>query len=149
MRILALRASTRHIRYCVLESDGQDIRWLNKDDEHIWSVPKASKSKSDALVDVHQELSRLLSKYKPDLVAIKVAETVHGNPDPKRVSVEAVIILAAAQNHVQVVERRYRDLKTNSKEVEDFVLIYFAKTETYWDIEIADALATGLRELGK
>jgi hypothetical protein len=148
MRVLGIRASTRHLRYCVLELDTGTLTWINRDEEHRWIVPRASTAKPAILSDAYQEVTRLLGKYQPNRVSIKIAETPRGHPDPKRVSVEAAIILAAAHKHLPVSEKRYRDLRTNSSEVGAEALKHVSKTNSHWDNELADALVAALRELG-
>lgn len=149
MRILGFRASTKHFRYCVLDLAGAELVWINHVDEHKWEVPKSADTKPQILGEVFSEANRLLKKYMPDRVVLKSSETMKGSPSTIRVSVEAVIILAAQENHIPAYERKYRDIKTNSDLVEAFVLNHVAKTSRYWDSEIADALAVALRELGK
>ena len=149
MKVLGIRSSVKHFRYCILELAGSDVKWLNKDEEHKWNVPKASTEKGQILNEVHKEVVRLINKFQPDRVALKIAETMRGNPSPDRVSVEAVIVLAAAQNHIATVEKRYRDLKTKKEGVEKLALQHVTQPAKHWDSEIADALVVALRELGQ
>jgi Holliday junction resolvasome RuvABC endonuclease subunit len=153
-----VRASINHIRYAILELDAQDaVLWVNLQPphEHKWVVPKAANTKAKRLVEVHREICRIIDKYQPDHVAVKVAENVQGGPSPDRVRVEAVVMLACGQRDVPVAEKLYSQLKPNkstrinSKNVQADAFAHVGQPRSYWDSEIADAIVAALRELGK
>lgn len=142
--VVGLRASSLHFRYCAVKKVGVELTWLNRAGEHYWRVPKAAETRGEILLAVYEESMGILDRYKPDLVIIKVAETVRGHPDPKRVSVESVVILASEKNHVKAIEKRYKDFNTKSSNVKDLALRSFEKCSKNWDAEIADALVAAL-----
>lgn len=158
MIVLGVRSSTDHIRYAVVEVDSYgSVVWINRDTphEHRWIVPKVASTKQAKLMEVRKEAARILAKYRPDTVILKVAEKVRGGPSPERVSVEAAIIIACGEKGVIAKEKLYSQLKpnrsisVNTGTVQSEALKFVTQSSSYWDAEIADALVAALRELGK
>jgi hypothetical protein len=156
MRVIGIRVSTDHFRYAVLDLDANDrVIWVNSLDEHRWMVPKSADSKPKRYLEVRREFARILEKYKPNKVVLKISETVRGGPSPDRIGAEAMIILACGEQDTPVSERLYSQLKPdkstliNTKTVQVEALKYVGQSSTHWDAEMADALIVGIRELGK
>ena len=158
MRVMGIRAGTDNVRYVVLETDMTGaVLWVNAAEEHKWLIPKSATTKQAKLRETNKEFERLIKKYNPEQVLLKLAESMPGRAggSPDRIAVEAVITLAADQHGKSVFERRYQQLKRDSKDkmntstVEGYVLAHVAKPASGWDRDLADAHAVALRALGK
>ena len=156
MRVIGFRVRKDHFRYAVLELDaGGNVLWLNRTDEHKWTVPRAATTKSKALIEVHREVTRVIAKYSPSEIVIKAADAMRGmKPSPERVALEAVIMLAAEQLHVGSSERKYTNLTSkaepiNSGTVRTYAQRFVQPLDNGWDDEIADAIAVAVKALGK
>ncbi len=155
---MGIRVGADSARNAVLELDASGaVAWINASDEHKWLMPRAATTKQIKLREAHKEFHRLIGKYVPDKVILKIAESMPGRAGASthRVALEAAITLAADQHGKNVTEKRYRQLKHNAKEkmnsstVEGFVLAHVAKPAIGWDKELVDAVAVALRALQK
>lgn len=157
MKVMGVRVTGRNIRYAVLSTDAQgDISWDNLGDEHKWLMPAAATSKQRKFDEAYKEFSRLLNKYQPEIVVLKIAEAfpATARATPERIGIEAVISLAAEQAHIPVTEKRYQQLRQGSGQmngtlVENYALAHVRRPTAGWDKDLADALAVALKELGK
>lgn len=150
MKILGIRNSTKTIRFCVLEGDKSSYTFTNCDSENKIDLPKSLNTEAEVLKWVKDELKRVFDKYGPfDHLAIKQTENV-----PTRYSsiktvmfFDCIATLVAIQLNVPFTSQVYASLGTKSKEVCDFAEARVTKTTTYWDSQIADAVAVAIKNL--
>jgi len=150
MKILGVRNSTKTIRFCVLEGERSNYQFTNCNDENKIDLPKSLKEEADILKWVEDEFKRLFDKYGPfDHLAIKQNENVATRYSTLRkvMFFDCIATMVAVRLHVPYSSQVYANLGTKSKEVCAFIEVRTPKTSTYWDSQMADAVAAAIKNL--
>ena len=150
MRILGIRNAPTKIRFCILEGSKTGFHFTNHDQENKIDMPKSINTEA-ALYDwIKSEYTRIFDKYGPfDHMAIKQNENV-----PTRYSsvkpvmfLDCIAIMVAIEKNTPFTSHMYQSLGTKSKEVIAFAEAKVSKSITFWDSQIADAIAAAIKNL--
>jgi hypothetical protein len=150
MKILGIRNSPTKIRFCILEGDKSNFTFSNHNGENKIDLPKSLKTEFEIYQWVKSEFKRVFDKYGPfDHMAIKQNENV-----PTRYSrvrpvmfLDCIATIIAIENNTTFSSHIYTSIGTNGKEVVSFVESKIHKSITNWDAQMADAIATAIKNL--
>lgn len=150
MIVLGFRNSPTVIRYAVLDGDSNNSIMSNYSLETKLVFPKAMCTISQKIIWYNYEINRIISTYKPDRIGLKHNENVQSNYSKLQETMyyDAILSLSAAQHSIPLIYFTYKQLVTNSANVESLAESYYGKTTQYWDKQIADAICAARRVLG-
>lgn len=149
--VLGLRASSKEIRYAILEKDSSGkIIFVNRTHEHRLQYPTHLDTIEDKLKWVKSEVDRILRQNTAiKQVAIKMSEYAGTENAAKRETtyVDAILLLCAAEHNLPVSRRLYSQLCSSRAHAKEHAEIRVGKTEHYWNDTMADAILVAYREI--
>lgn len=145
MQILGVRTSTTMVRYAILEWDGLTAKLLNAAKENRLEFPADKTESAQKLHWLYQELERVL-RQNPSVEKIAVKANEYGRGGEKASSREAayfdaVVLMIAGQKALPVKTFLYKSMKTKRDDVKAFAASIVEVTTTYWNEQMADAVA--------
>jgi len=150
MQILGIRSAPKEIRYAILEFNGDEIRFVNMDDENKLSFPSEFKNPEDKINWLYDELNRILNSYsKIERIAIKEPEfkRICSNRADREIEyLNGTILLIAAQKRKCVNIKLYNSIGTNSSQVKEFAEEKIGRTKKNWNAQMADAVSVAWSE---
>ena len=153
MQILGIRTASRCIRYAVVDWNGQVASLTNATNENRLVFPASDKEISQKIYWLHSELGRIYRIYpKISKVAIKMNEFFQEKMTTRySTHMDGVAILSAMQRGKIVRNLLYANIKQgmSSNKVKDFAETNVGKSDTYWDNQMADAVAAALTVIEK
>lgn len=143
MKVLGVRCSTREIRYAILEKQGDNIVFLNKDSENRLIFPVNIQEIEKKLKWCRAEINRILRQNK-DIVhgVIKVNEFGRSENSAKREGtyIDGVVILTIHEHNISVSKKLYKQIGANGTNVLKLAESIDGRTEKYWHKSMADAI---------
>lgn len=144
MRILGIRNSLKSFRYCILERncEGQ-FSLLNKAEENKVNVPLSLQG-DDVFIWYKNEIIRLLD-YGPFAgIAIKRNENISSCYSKLKGTMffDCIATMIALDKNIKTKSYIYNQMHVNKKTVISMTEDLVGKTNKYWDISIADAIAS-------
>ncbi len=138
--------------YGILETDGKTCRVIHYGAFRV--APKRQKDSPAAVLhDVHELLSELLDRFKPQAMAVESVFTALNMRTALRLAeVRGVVLLAAEQHHIEVRSYSPREVKAcvagyghaDKRQMQTMVRALLNLEETPEPSHAADALAIGL-----
>tara|TARA_R110000824_G_scaffold401491_1_gene612453 strand:- start:60104 stop:60502 length:399 start_codon:yes stop_codon:yes gene_type:complete len=124
--------------------DSKSATLLNAAEEHRLIYPRGMVAPEDRAFWLLSEFERIFHHYT-DIGKSVVKISEYGRSDSKGTRAtayaDAVIFLACKRAGVPVLGKTYASLKTKSGDVLSFAEENVGKTSTYWDKQMADAVA--------
>jgi crossover junction endodeoxyribonuclease RuvC len=155
IRVLGLDpAAAGPTGYGIVESEGRKCRAL-----HYGALRVAEKRKESAgaaLEAVHSLICDLIRQFSPDMVAVEsIFSALNVRTALRLAEVRGVVLLAAAQHHVEVFSYAPREIKAsiagyghaNKRQMQQMVRALLSMDETPEPADAADALAVALCHL--
>ncbi|MDA8335422.1 MAG: hypothetical protein M0Z41_10625 [Peptococcaceae bacterium] len=150
MKVLGLRASSSEIRYAILEKTETGILFLNRNTEHRTVYPANISNIESKLKWAYDEVSRIV-RQNPDMckIAVKTNEFAGSETAAKRetIYIDAMFLLVAADNSIEVVRRLYSQIGASSSDIKDKAEACAGRTDKYWNTTMADAIICAYREI--
>ena len=145
MKVLGIRNAPQKLRYAVMNWDGQRATLVNSSLENMLVLPASITSLKDQIFWLYQELERVLRHHSIiDKIAIKPNEYRPGRESAASRSAayfDAIVFLIAGKYNIPIESKLYRQIGTNRGEVREFAELNVGRTDTYWDDQMADAIA--------
>jgi crossover junction endodeoxyribonuclease RuvC len=155
IRVLGLDpAAAGPTGYGIVESEGRKCRAL-----HYGALRVAEKRKESAgaaLEAVHSLICDLIRQFSPDMVAVEsIFSALNVRTALRLAEVRGVVLLAAAQHHVEVFSYAPREIKAsiagyghaNKRQMQQMVRALLSMDEPPEPADAADALAVALCHL--
>src|SRR5438309_6678155 len=155
IRVLGLDpAAAGPTGYGIVESEGRKCRVL-----HYGALSVAEKRKESAgaaLEAVHSLVCDLIRQFSPDIVAIEsIFSALNVKTALRLAEVRGVVLLAAAQHHVEVFSYAPREIKASiagyghadKRQMQQMIRALLSMDETPEPSDAADALAVALCHL--
>jgi len=145
MQILGIRTASSCVRYAVVEWDGQTASLVNAAAENKLDFPADRQEISQKLQWLYSELERIYRKY-PHIskVVIKMNEFVREKKTTRpSTHMDGVAMLSAMQNRKTVNTFLYANIKKGlgSRTIKNFTETTVGRSDKYWDVQMADAVA--------
>ena len=143
MKVLGIRCSTKEIRYAILEKQGDDIVFTNKDSENRLIFPVSIQEIEKKLKWCRTEISRIVRQNGDiDCVVIKVNEFSRGENLSKREGayMDGVVMLTIHEHNIPVLKKLYNQIGANSSNILKLAENIDGRTNKYWSKSIADAI---------
>ena len=145
MQILGIRTSTTTVRYAVLDCSEMALSLVNANLENKIDFPAECRGIENKLHWVHQEMERVLRKY-PGIKRIVIKANEYGRGCEKASSREAayfdaVVLTIAGARQLPVEVKVYRMIGTRRDAVKSFAQTKVGVTKSYWNEQMADAVA--------
>lgn len=144
MQVLGIRTSQTTIRYAILEVAEELVKFVNQDEENRLLFPAALIRPEEKINWLYLEFDRILRQY-PELNRIVIKQQEFGKQLSRASCYSAyfdsVIFLIASQNQIKVDNKLYSAIGTRSSEVKKFAEEKVGKSKTYFDAQMADAIA--------
>lgn len=150
MKILGLRASSSEIRYAILEKINNKILFINQSTENRMVFPAIIDGIESKLKWAHDETNRIIRQNQNiDKIIIKTNEYTGSETSAKRetIYIDAIFLLVAAENNIQVARKLYSQIGATSKDVKEKAETRVGRTDKYWNNTMADAIACAFREI--
>jgi crossover junction endodeoxyribonuclease RuvC len=155
VRVLGLDpAAAGPTGYGIVESEGRNCRAL-----HYGALRVAEKRKESAgaaLEAVHSLICDLIRQFSPDMVAVEsIFSALNVKTALRLAEVRGVVLLAAAQHHVELFSYAPREIKASiagyghadKRQMQQMVRALLSMDETPEPADAADALAVALCHL--
>ncbi len=151
-RVLSLDPGIGRTGYAVLEKDDRSIKPLT----YGCIQTKSTESTEHRLQQIHLELTRIITKYRPEVM---VMEKIFFNTNQKTAIVvgqaQGVMLLCAAENNLRMEQVTPLEIKMSltgygaagKPQVQQMVMTLLSLKETPKPDDTADALACGLTYL--
>jgi crossover junction endodeoxyribonuclease RuvC len=156
MRVLGIDpAASGPTGYGIVDSDGRSCRVLHYGALHV-AAARQKESSGAALRDIHELVCRLIREFAPTVMAVESVFTALNMRTALRLSeVRGVVLLAAAQHHLQVHSYSPREVKASvagyghadKRQMQLMVRALLSMTQTPEPADAADALAVALCHL--
>lgn len=150
MKVLGLRASSSEIRYAILEKTSNEILFINQATENRMVYPANMDNIELKLKWTRDEINRVI-RQNPDIskISIKTNEYAGSETSAKRETIytDAIFLLVAAENNIQVVRKLYSQIGASSKNVKEKAEAKVGRTDKYWNSTMADAIACAYWEI--
>ena len=144
MQVIGIRASTQEVRYAILEKQtDENITFINQNSEHCLRYPATVISLEEKLHWVKQEFDRIFRQHTSiGKILVKMNEYAGSDTGAKRETsyIDAIILLAAAENYIPVERKLYSQIGTTSKQTKEHAEKRVGKTNIYWNTTMADAI---------
>lgn len=151
--VLGLRATSKEIRYALLEKDASGkILFLNQSAETKLKYPAGIKSPEAKLLWVKTEIDNILRRFSNvEKIVVKMNEYSGTENGSKRETsyMDAIFLLCAEEHSIPVQRKLYSQIGAKSATVKELAESWVGKTEQYWDTAIADAIAAAFWEVRK
>jgi Holliday junction resolvasome RuvABC endonuclease subunit len=143
MKVLGVRCSTREIRYAILEKQGDNIVFINKDLENRLIFPVNIQEIEKKLKWCKEEIKRIL-RQNGDIscVVIKVNEFSRGENLSKREGtyIDGVVMLTIHEHNIAVSKKLYNQIGANGSNILNLAENIDGRTDKYWNKGMADAI---------
>ena len=148
MQILGIRTAPTLIRYAVVELDAGTVSLRNASSENRLVFPADICLVAEKLLWLQQELDRVL-RQNPEVVRIVIKANEFSRRGETGASREAayydaIVFLVAQQRGLPVETVLYRTIGTRRTEVKGFSEQHVSQTSSYWNEQMADAVAAAL-----
>jgi len=150
MKVLGLRASSSEIRYAILEKTSNEIQFVNQASENKMVYPAYVNNIELRLKWTQDEMNRVIRQNPNiDKIIIKTNEYAGSETSTKRetIYIDAIFLLVAAENNIQVVRKLYSQIGAISKDVKEKAEARVGRTDKYWNSAMADAIACAYWEI--
>lgn len=153
MQILGIRTASSCVRYAIIEWDGQTATLLNAAMENKLDYPTNCQEISQKLQWLHSELKRIYRKW-PDIAKVAIKMNQFGTEKmANRFSthMDGVVMLSAMQSGKSVSTFLYPNIQKgmSSKKVQAFAESNVGRSDKYWNLQMADAVAVAWTCRGK
>jgi Holliday junction resolvasome RuvABC endonuclease subunit len=145
MKILGIRTASTCVRYAIVEWDGQTASLVNAAEENKLDFPADCAQIPQKLQWLYSELDRIY-RMCPDIskVNIKMNEFVREKKTTRpSTHMDGVVMLSAVQKKKAVSILLYANIKRGlgSRTVEMFTETNVGRSDKYWNVQMADAIA--------
>ena len=145
MQVLGIRTSSKCVRYATVNLDGGTATLVNADSENKLVFPADCAEISQKLKWLYSELERIYRKY-PGISKVAVKMNQFGTEQMANrfsTNMDGVVMLSALHNGKEVDTFLYANMQKgmSSKNIQAFAKANVGRTDTYWNPQIADAVA--------
>lgn len=144
MKVIGFRNSPTHVRYAVLEVEGNKASFLNASGEHILKYPQSIDDVPDKLDWLFKEVNRVFNlNVETKFCALKCNEYNRSEKTSTRYTAyaDAIVLLASRMRSIPVQYFLYKQIHLTSSDVMNFAEAKAGKCNKRWDTQIADAIA--------
>jgi Holliday junction resolvasome RuvABC endonuclease subunit len=152
LKILGIRTAPKQLRYALIKWDGTNAILLNTLSENLIKMPTTIDNLAMQLHWLEQEIARIIRQH-PDIckIAIKPNEYRPGREsEDTRIAAyfDGIVHLKAAQSDLPIISKLYRKIGTKRADVAQFAEDKVGRTDTYWNQQMADAIAVAWSCIG-
>jgi len=144
MQVLGIRTSLTTVRYAILDFSGERIEFVNKSDENKLDFPAAFSRPEEKISWLYSEFDRIFHQY-PDVELVVIKQQEYGNALTKSgyysALLDGIIHFIVAQKQKPIESKFYTSIGTKRAEVKSFVEEKVGKSKTYFNEQMADAIA--------
>lgn len=143
MTVLGLRASTKEIRYVLLDKDDSgNIIFVNRSEENRIKYPANIDQVEEKLEWVKSEIDRILRiNSSIERIIIKTNEYGRETSATRETTyIDAMFMLAAKEKGIPVVRKLNSQIGSTSAKARELAETSVGRTEKYWNNTIADAV---------
>lgn len=145
MQILGIRTSSNCVRYAVVEVDGNSAALVNESSENKLNFPADCEEIYQKVYWLYAELERIYRLY-PNISKVAIKMNQFGNEKMTNrysTQMDGVVMLSAVKNGKTVNNMIYANMMQgmSSKKVKEFAETNVNRSDKYWDVQMADAVA--------
>lgn len=146
--VIGFRVSTQEIRFALLEKEGNEIVFINRENENRLKYPATINSIEDKLLWVKSEIDRILRiNDNISKIIIKTNEFAGTENLSKRETayVDAIILLCAKEHNIPVEKKLNSQIGSSATKAKEYAEKRVGKTDKYWNNTMADAILAAYR----